>query len=50
MSAWFNTLQRLIKSGRTDGLDEKINNMYVYGQLSDEQYKSLMEELKKMEA
>lgn len=48
MSAWFNTLQRLIANGRLDGIEEKINNMYAYGQLSDEEYKSLMEELGKI--
>lgn len=44
MSAIFNTLQRLISAGRP-GIEEKVNNMYAFGQITDEEYKTLMQQL-----
>ena len=44
MSAIFNTLQRLISAGRP-GIEEKVNNMYAFGQITDEEYKKLMQQL-----
>lgn len=44
MSAIFNTLQRLIDAGRS-GMEDKVNNMYAFGQISDEEYKTLMQQL-----
>ena len=43
--AWYNTIKRMIAAGRTSGLLERVNNMYVYGQLTDEQYGELIEGL-----
>ena len=44
MSAIYNTLKRLIDAGRP-GITDKINNMYAFGQISDEEYKALMQQL-----
>lgn len=44
MSAIFNTLRRLIDVGRS-GMEDKVNNMYAFGQISDEEYKTLMQQL-----
>lgn len=44
MSAIYNTLQRLINAGRP-GLEDKVNNMYAFGQITDEEYTTLMKQL-----
>lgn len=44
MSALFNTLQRLVNANRPD-MAEKINNLYAFGQLTEEQYQTLMQQL-----
>lgn len=44
MSALFNTLQRLVNTNRP-GIEDKINNLYAFGQLTDEQYQTLMQQL-----
>lgn len=49
MSAIFNTLQRLIDAGRP-GMAEKVNNMYAFGQISDEEYSTLMKQMQIDEA
>lgn len=41
MSGIYNTLQRLIKAKR-DGVLDRINNIYAFNQISDDEYKSLM--------
>ena len=40
--AWYNTIKRLIAAGRVTGLLGRVNNMYAYGQLNDEQYAELV--------
>lgn len=41
----YNVLLRMIESGSTDGLREKIDVLYVIGRLTDEQYNELQERL-----
>ena len=45
MSVIYNLCASLIASGRTDGLANKIDVMYLAGRLTDEQYKTLIERL-----
>lgn len=49
MSAIYNTLKRLIDAGRP-GMAEKVDNMYAFGQMSDEEYSTLMKQLQTDEA
>ena len=44
MSAIYNTLKRLIDADR-EGMKDKVNNMYAYGQISDDEYMALMKQL-----
>lgn len=37
----YNTLKMLIARGRTAGLQDKIDNLYAFGRLTDEQYAEL---------
>ena len=42
---WYNLILRMIAAGRVAGLLTRVNNMYAYGQLTDEQYGELIERL-----
>ena len=44
MSAIYSTLKRLIDAGRP-GMEDKVNNMYAFGQITDEEYSTLMKQL-----
>lgn len=39
--------KRLIELGRTDGLEKRIDLLYTLGKLTDDEYKELVELLKK---
>jgi len=41
----YNTLQLLISRGRTEGLREKVDTLYVLGRITEEQYQALCEQL-----
>ena len=42
MSTLYKLLVQMIKKGKTDGLEEKIDVFYAAGKLTDEEYESLM--------
>lgn len=35
-------IKKLIEKGRTEGLVEKVGKLYLFGQLTDEEYTELM--------
>lgn len=39
-------IKRLIGKGRTDGLAEKVGKLYLFGQLTNEEYEEIMSLLK----
>lgn len=43
----YNIAKRLIELGRTDGLEKRIDLLYTLGKLTDDEYKELVELLKK---
>ena len=47
MSTLAKVIEAMIKNGRTEGLEEKIDIFYAAGKLTDEEYNTLIEELKK---
>ena len=45
----YRTLKRLINLGKTEGLEERIDVFFAVGKLTEEEYKELIESLKKVE-
>lgn len=43
----YNIAKRLIELERTDGLEKRIDLLYTLGKLTDDEYKELVELLKK---
>ncbi len=41
----YSLIMKLIEKGKTDGLVEKANKLYLFGQLTDEEYTDIMERL-----
>ncbi len=42
MSALIRLCERLIEKGRVQGMQEKLNQLLLFGQISEEDYKRLM--------
>ena len=41
----YELILKLIEKGRTNGLATKANNLYIFGQLTDEEYTDIMNQL-----